>query len=106
MWLFCSTSTAVPVQHIIASLYIASVLHRQMSRGLAKVGYQYVNVDDCWQLSRNETGFIQSDPKTFPDMHGLASYIHSKDMLFGLYSSAGTNTCQGKRMCVLCIVSA
>ena len=29
-------------------------------------------------------------------MKSLSSYIHSKHLLFGLYSSAGTKTCQGR----------
>ena len=73
-----------------------------MTRGLSKVGYHYVNIDDCWQVSRNATGYIESDPVKFPDMRGLADYVHSKGLLFGVYSSAGTNTCQGTcvRACV------
>ena len=35
--------------------------------------------------------------KNFPSgMKSLADYIHSKGMKFGLYSSAGTKTCQGR----------
>lgn len=26
-----------------------------ISTGLAAKGYKYVNIDDCWQISRNET---------------------------------------------------
>jgi len=29
-------------------------------------------------------------------MKNLSDYIHGKGLLFGLYSSAGTNTCQGR----------
>lgn len=29
-------------------------------------------------------------------MKSLADYMHSKGLLFGLYSSAGTQTCQGR----------
>lgn len=29
-------------------------------------------------------------------MKALGDFLHSKGLLFGLYSSAGTNTCQGK----------
>ena len=68
----------------------------QVSTGLAKLGYEYVNIDDCWALNRSSEGTVQPDPKTFPDMAGLAKYIHSKGLKFGLYSDAGSKTCAGE----------
>lgn len=39
---------------------------------------------------------MQADPAKFPDgMQSVGDYIHDKGLLFGLYSSAGTKTCQG-----------
>jgi len=68
-----------------------------VSTGLAAVGYNYVNVDDCWAYSRNSSGVIQADPTTFPSgMAALASYVHSKGLMFGLYSDAGNKTCAGR----------
>src|SRR4051812_37265465 len=34
--------------------------------GLKDAGYQYVNIDDCWQGERDADGNIQPDPKHFP----------------------------------------
>ena len=65
------------------------------STGLLKVGYEYINIDDCWQSSRDKNGSIIPDPKTFP--HGikpLVDYAHSKGLKFGIYSDAGTLTCE------------
>ena len=64
--------------------------------GLDKVGYQYVNVDDCWLLEeRDKDGHIIVDPKAFPSgMRALSDYIHSKGLKFGLYSSAGYFSCE------------
>jgi alpha-galactosidase len=46
-----------------------------------------VNLDDCWQVSRDAQGIIQADPKDFPSgIPALADYIHSKKLKFGLYS--------------------
>lgn len=46
-----------------------------------------VNLDDCWQVSRDAQGFIQPDPKAFPSgIPALADYVHSKKLKFGLYS--------------------
>ncbi|KAF9241594.1 glycoside hydrolase [Melanogaster broomeanus] len=66
--------------------------------GLAKAGYQYVNIDDCWaELTRdNTTGQIVPDPLKFPNgISGVAAEIHSLGLKLGIYSDAGTNTCAG-----------
>ena len=67
-----------------------------VSLGLASVGYTYVNIDDCWNLAdRDAQGHQQVDTTAFPSgMKALGDYIHSKGLLFGIYSSAGTMTCQ------------
>jgi alpha-galactosidase len=58
-------------------------------------GYEYVVIDDCWQVDRDEQGNIIPDPKRFPSgMKALADYVHSKGLKFGIYSDAGTLTCQ------------
>ena len=65
--------------------------------GLDKFGYRYVNIDDCWASSRNSNGNVQADPNTFPKgIADLASYVHSKGLLFGMYSDAGNKTCAGR----------
>ena len=66
--------------------------------GLRDAGYIYVNIDDCWMGSeRNKTTKeLVPDAKRFP--HGikvLADYCHQKGLKLGIYSSAGTKTCQG-----------
>ncbi len=68
-----------------------------VSSGMRDVGYQYVVIDDCWQVSRDASGTIVADPQRFP--HGikaLADYVHSKGLKFGIYTDAGTKTCQGR----------
>lgn len=67
-----------------------------ISLGLDKLGYRYVNVDDCWAKSRDSNGVVQPDPTTFPDFQGMVDYVHSKGLLFGLYSDAGNDTCAGR----------
>ncbi len=66
------------------------------SSGMKDAGYQYVVIDDCWQVSRKPDGTIVPDPKRFPDMKALADYVHSKGLKFGVYSDAGTATCQNR----------
>ena len=67
------------------------------SSGLIEAGYKYINLDDCWQNSRDENGTIVPDERTFPNgIKPLVDYAHSKGLLFGLYSDAGTKTCAGR----------
>ncbi|KAL4483250.1 hypothetical protein ABPG74_019276 [Tetrahymena malaccensis] len=66
-----------------------------VSSGLSDAGYKYVNLDDCWQISRDSEGYIQEDKAKFPSgIKALADYIHSKGLKFGLYSDAGDFTCE------------
>ena len=66
-----------------------------VSTGLRDLGYNYMNLDDCWQISReNVTKKIVPDAKKFPNgIKPLADYAHSKGLKFGLYSDAGNLTC-------------
>jgi len=63
------------------------------------LGYEYVVLDDCWSSkTRDENGELQADSKKFPSgMKSLASYVHSKGLKFGLYTSVGDVTCKGDR---------
>jgi alpha-galactosidase len=66
-----------------------------VSSGMAKAGYVYVNIDDTWEgQSRDANGNITTNTK-FPDMKGLADYVHSKGLKIGIYSSPGPKTCAG-----------
>jgi alpha-galactosidase len=62
--------------------------------GLATHGYQYVNIDDAWEGSRDANGEIQTNAK-FGDMKALADYVHGKGLKLGIYSSPGPKTCAG-----------
>ncbi|MEC0167039.1 RICIN domain-containing protein [Paenibacillus graminis] len=68
-----------------------------VSTGMKDAGYKYVVIDDCWQTGRDANGTILADPVKFPSgMKALADYIHSKGLLFGLYTDAGYTTCAGR----------
>ncbi|CAM5298652.1 hypothetical protein SSPIM334S_07040 [Streptomyces spiroverticillatus] len=71
-----------------------------IAKGLRDVGYEYVNLDDCWAMpERDAAGKLVPDPVRFP--HGIkevADHIHAKGLKFGLYSSAGTRTCDSVGM--------
>lgn len=65
-----------------------------VANGMKDAGYQFVNIDDCWQTGRDAAGNIVADTTAFP--HGIkaiADYVHSKGLKLGIYSDAGTMTC-------------
>ncbi len=64
------------------------------TNGMKAAGYEYVNIDDCWQGQRDAKGFIHPNSR-FPDMKALGDYIHSLGLKFGIYSSPGPKTCAG-----------
>ncbi|MGP4046918.1 NPCBM/NEW2 domain-containing protein [Streptomyces sp. 2A115] len=66
-----------------------------VDKGLKDAGYQYVNLDDCWALpARDANGKLVPDPARFPNgIKAVADYVHSKGLKFGIYTSAGTKTC-------------
>jgi alpha-galactosidase len=65
--------------------------------GLKDAGYEYLIIDDCWQVGRDREGNILPDPQRFAGgMKALADYVHSKGLKFGIYSDAGTGTCENR----------
>ncbi len=65
-----------------------------VSTGLAAYGYNYINLDDCWQGKRNANGEMVPNER-FPDMKALADYVHSKGLRIGIYTGPGPKTCAG-----------
>jgi alpha-galactosidase len=76
---------------------IKSMADAMVASGMKDAGYQYIVIDDCWQVSRDKDGNIVADPQRFPNgIKAVADYVHSKGLKFGIYSDAGTGTCQGR----------
>lgn len=75
---------------------ITSNADQIISLGLAQLGYTYVNIDDCWQSAqRDASGHVIVDSEKFPNgMKAVGDYLHNNGLKFGLYSSAGFETCQ------------
>ncbi len=75
---------------------IRGIADKFISLGLKDAGYRYVNIDDCWaNWQRGADGSLQPNPKRFPGgIKALADYIHQHGLKFGLYSSAGSSTCE------------
>jgi alpha-galactosidase len=77
-----------------------------IASGMADVGYDYVNIDDCWMNAPRQRDPMRVGPlrdgqgnilpnKHFPDMKALTDYIHGKGLKAGIYTSPGPFTCAG-----------
>ncbi len=74
-----------------------------VSNGMAKAGYQYVNIDEGWWLGqRDAEGNIVVDAKAWPalapgeqagDMANIVRYIHGLGLKAGIYTDAGMDGC-------------
>ncbi|MDD2306894.1 MAG: glycoside hydrolase family 27 protein [Prolixibacteraceae bacterium] len=81
----------------VSEKLIMQMADEMVSSGMQDAGYEYVVIDDCWQVDRDENGEIVVDKDRFP--HGMkyvADYVHSKGLKFGIYSCAGSKTCAGR----------
>ena len=85
---------------------VKSAADALVKSGLINHGWTYINVDDFWQNHRNskdqtlrgdfrDTNGVIVPNSRFPDMKGLADYIHHLGLKAGLYSSPGPWTCGG-----------
>jgi len=76
---------------------IKQMADAMVKSGMRDAGYQYVVIDDCWQVSRDAHGDIVADAKRFPSgIKALADYVHALGLKFGIYSDAGSKTCAGR----------
>ncbi len=80
----------------ISEELILSTAEAMKKTGLLEAGYQYINLDDCWQSSlRDANGRLQGDLEKFPNgIPRLISQINQMGMKVGLYTSNGTATCE------------
>jgi alpha-galactosidase len=79
----------------VSEKLIKEMADAMVASGMRDAGYVYLVIDDCWQVDRDREGNILPDPQRFPSgMKALADYVHGKGLKFGIYSDAGTLTCQ------------
>jgi alpha-galactosidase len=85
---------------------IKAAADAMVKSGLINHGWTYINVDDYWQNHRDSSDPTLRGPfrdaqgnimpnLRFPDMMGMADYIHALGLKAGLYSSPGPWTCGG-----------
>jgi alpha-galactosidase len=81
----------------VSEQLIKETADAMVSSGMRDVGYEYVIIDDCWQIGRASDGTIIADPERFPSgIKALADYVHARGLKLGIYTDAGMHTCQGR----------
>lgn len=68
-----------------------------VDRGMRDVGYEYVVIDDVWEAAERIDGRLAADTVRFPrGIKAVAADVHGMGLKLGIYSSAGTLTCEGE----------
>lgn len=81
----------------VSEKLVMQMADEMVKSGMQDAGYEYIVIDDCWQIDRDKDGEIVVDKDRFPGgIKALADYIHAKGLKFGIYSCAGTKTCAGR----------
>lgn len=83
----------------VSSASVLGAADALIESGLARAGYRYVNVDDCWSslalADDMEGSLVAAD--NFPEgMAYVGEELHRRDLLFGLYADRGFRTCAGR----------
>ncbi|GFO45388.1 alpha-n-acetylgalactosaminidase-like [Plakobranchus ocellatus] len=93
----CNTDCKNDPDHCISEQLYKRQADLMVSEGYRDVGYQYVNIDDCWPaMERDKDGKLVADPIRFPSgIKALARYMHSKGLKLGIYEDFGSKTCAG-----------
>ena len=84
-------------QFNIDETIVRAMADAMATNGMKAAGYEYINLDDLWQKTRDTNGVIVVDPIRFPSgIKALADYVHSKGLKLGIYSDHGLQTCQDR----------
>jgi alpha-galactosidase len=82
------------VEGLVNETFLKEMADAFVAFGFRDAGYQYINMDGCWQGKRGPDGRISPDIYRFPNgMKPIGDYLHEKGFKFGLYSSPGPLDC-------------
>ncbi len=93
----CETNCTKDPKECISEQLYKDMADRMAADGYKDVGYEYVNIDDCWsEKERDANHRLVADKIRFPSgIKALVEYIHSKGLKFGIYGDIGPKTCAG-----------
>jgi alpha-galactosidase len=82
---------------MIDEALVIQTAEAMVASGMRDAGYSYVVIDDGWMApERDRRGVFVADPDKFPSgIRALADRIHALGLSLGIYTDAGTKTCQG-----------
>lgn len=66
-----------------------------LEKGLDRYGWTYINIDDGWQGVRTGKDKAIAPNSKFPDMKGLADFLHKNGLKLGIYSGPWAGTYAG-----------
>ncbi|WP_271898537.1 NPCBM/NEW2 domain-containing protein [Candidatus Phyllobacterium onerii] len=79
----------------VSETMILEIADTIVKNGMANAGYNYINLDDCWEgKSRDKNGKPTTNDKFPSGIKSLAEKIHAKGLKIGIYTSFGAVTCQ------------
>ena len=98
-WEAFGPGTEHPVRDYCDENSVKAAADAFITTGLYDAGYRHFHLDDCWSVAERVAGGpIQADTNRFPNgMKAVVDYVHSKNLTFGLYTSAGTRACMSSR---------
>jgi len=93
----CNTDCDNDPDNCISEKLFMNMADEIVNKGLNKLGYEYVIIDDCWlDHQRSPEGKLVPNPRRFSSgIKKLADYVHSKGLKFGIYEDYGNYTCGG-----------
>ncbi|XP_066287886.1 alpha-N-acetylgalactosaminidase-like isoform X4 [Branchiostoma lanceolatum] len=93
----CNVDCVDDPYNCISERLFMQMADRLAEDGWKELGYNYINIDDCWMsMDRDEQGNLYANKTRFPNgIKKLADYVHSKGLKLGIYLDFGTHTCGG-----------
>ena len=80
---------------------VRSIADAMVSLGLLELGYNYLNVDDCWSHATSTGGELLEDPKAFPTGDRCGAMVASVDAAAGLVHTPRKHA-DPDRLCLPC----
>ncbi|XP_037568674.1 alpha-N-acetylgalactosaminidase isoform X2 [Dermacentor silvarum] len=93
----CNIDCSREPENCISERLFKEMADALVYEGYRDVGYEYVNIDDCWMTQeRDVTGRLQANRTRFPNgIKHLADFMHARGLKLGIYGNVGTKTCAG-----------
>lgn len=93
----CNIDCTRDPKNCISEQLYKDMADRLVQDGFKDLGYEYVNIDDCWMSNtRDSNGRLQPDSTRFPGgIKALSDYMHARGLKLGIYQDCGSKTCAG-----------